>query len=217
MALHCGPPGQVLRNRERFLSALGMDAQALVCARQVHGAQIRLVEPADRGKGAVDPESALPDTDALITAQRGIPIAIFTADCLPVFLSAPEVPGIGLVHAGWRGTAAGIVTRTLERMCREFGIAVPQVYAVFGPAIRACCYEVGAEFQGTFPAHVQRRNERLFCDLIAANTAQLLSAGVPAAHISDSGICTACFPETYFSHRRRPDTAGRMMSVMMLI
>ncbi len=216
MSLHHGDTGASLENRRTFLEAYGIDYRQLVCARQVHASGVYRAQAQDRGRGAMEYATACPETDGFITGEKNVPLAIFTADCLPVFLYAPQYPCIGLVHAGWRSTAAGIVAKTLACMREAFGVTAQQVYAGFGPAIRQCCYEVGAQFRDTFPGQVSERQGRLFFDLVAANTAQLLEAGVRREFISDCGICTGCRCGDYFSHRRQPLPGGRMLSVMML-
>ncbi|HEX4807509.1 MAG TPA: peptidoglycan editing factor PgeF [Bryobacteraceae bacterium] len=153
--------------------------------------------------------------DALVSREIGQSIGIRTADCVPILLLYPEHRAVAAVHAGWRGTADAILLRTLETMRREFGTAPESVYAAIGPAIQACCYEVGSEVSERFaplfpewPAEPGRRN----VDLPEANRRHLMNAGVPNDHIYNCGLCTHCHAELFFSYRREPQNPGRMLS-----
>jgi YfiH family protein len=205
-----------LRNRALFLSLLCIDERSLVCAKQVHRSQVRYATENDRGKGALTEETALSGTDALITDIRGLPLAIFSADCLVVFLYDPKKSAIGLVHAGWRGTRDGIVSKTLAAMKSMFNTRPQDVYAGFGPSIRRCCYQVGPEFQSFFPGDVTEISNAYYFDIAGANKKQLLSNGVPEINMFDSRLCTLCRSDDFFSFRKEGDAYGRMMSVIML-
>jgi hypothetical protein len=124
---------------------------------------------------------------------------------------------VAAVHAGWRGTAAGIVRRAAARMTDWFETDPADLYAAIGPCIRECCYEVGlevaSEFTEVFPEWPPLAGKR-HLNLVEANRRQLQAAGVLAGHISDSGLCTFCLPEYFFSFRREPANAGRMLSAI---
>lgn len=211
-----GDSEAALNNRRTFLEGSGVDAARLVCARQVHGAQIACVTDPDAGRGADSPESAFADTDALITDRRRLPLAIFTADCLPVFLYDAQKQVIGLVHAGWRGTKENITGKTVHAMMNNYGCQPENIYAGFGPAIRGCCYQVGEEFKDRFQHGLVQREDGLYLDLVKINTEQLLRREVKRLNIFDSSMCTACGPEGYFSYRREGQSSGRGMSVLMI-
>ncbi len=216
MSLRHGDTRKTLDNRRIFLAGLGIDYRDLVCAKQVHGANISCVGDNDKGKGALAWDSGLAQTDGLITDKVGVPLAIFTADCLSTFLYEPQRRVIALVHAGWRGTKATILTRALALMQDKFNIPSENLLAGFGPAIRNCCYEVGEEFREFFDCGSSRANNSYRLDLIALNRRQLLEAGVREDNISDCGICTSCSNKEFFSFRREGESCGRMMSVAML-
>ena len=160
--------------------------------------------------------SVCPDADAFVTNERGLPIAIRTADCVPVFIYDPKKNVIGLAHAGWKGTKVEIAAKTVQTMRDKFNCECYDLQAAIGPALRPCCYEVGREFLGYFPNDVAERNGKLYLDTIQANRRQLIQAGIKNENIEDSGICTICSPN-YFSFRRDADQSGRMISVMMLL
>ncbi len=188
----------------------GMDIPQVFWRKQVHGDNILVARD---GVGA---SKGCPDADAYITDEKNLPIAIRTADCVPVFIFDPRHRVIGLAHAGWRGTYKAIATKTAQRMQEKYASQASSLKIVLGPSIRKCCYQVGEEFRDYFPAYVQDRGGFLYADMIGANRDQLLQAGVRAENILDSGICTCCNKD-YFSFRRDGAKAGRMISLMMLM
>jgi len=144
--------------------------------------------------------------DALVTALAGVPVSIRTADCYPILLADNRNRAVAAVHAGWRGTAARIVIRTLEEMHRLYGTAAADVYATIGPGIGECCYEVGADVARQFGLEAGR------IDLAAINRRQLLDAGVAEHSIDVLGGCTKCDAHLFHSYRRDQLAAGRMVS-----
>lgn len=216
MSLSYGDTSESLKNRENFLKELGIDYRDLVCARQIHSNYIRYAREEDEGKGALSYESAIADTDAFITDKRNVPLAIFTADCLSLFLYDPKTPAIGLVHAGWRSSKENIVTKAIKLMQEKFYTLTEYLYVGFGPNIRSCCYEVGKEFVNFFPGNIIERDDRYYLDLVSINKKQVLDIGVKELNIFDSGICTSCQNEEFFSYRKEGKSCGRMMSVIML-
>lgn len=204
LGLHVGDAGErVIANRREFLAAALAGEKAPVVADQVHGVAVAMVSAADAGRGWERRVGALPGTDALVTREPGLPLAILVADCAPVALVAPG--GIvGAVHAGWRGLAAGLLEATLARMA-ELGGSPETVSAVVGPCIRGCCYEIGEEVWRQFPEACLRpgsRPDRRRLDLLAAVRERLADAGAPRQHVHAPGLCTACHSTLFFSHRR---------------
>ena len=195
MSLVYGDTKDSLANRNYFLSNLDIGYRDLVCAKQVHGSCVRYAKEEDRGKGALSYDSSVTDTDALITDRKNLPLVIFTADCLSIFLYDPTTSAVGLVHAGWRSTRENIVTKTVQLMQQQFNSQTSNLYVGFGPAIRGCCYEV---------------------DLLGINKKQLLDLGVRETNIFDSNICTFCQNEDFFSYRKEGTACGRMIAVIML-
>lgn len=216
MSLCYGNTSDSLNNRKSFLSNLGINYNDLVCAKQVHGSQIKYAKEEDRGRGALGYDSSVSDIDAFITDKKNLPLAIFTADCLPVFLYEPATSAIGLIHAGWRSSKKGIAVTTIELMKKYFNSRADNLYVWFGPAIRECCYEVGEEFNNLRPYGIAERNSRWYLDLVGINKKQVLDLGVKEINIFDPKICTSCQNEEFFSYRREGKTCGRMMSVIML-
>ena len=123
--------------------------------------------------------------DALVTATPGVGISVRTADCFPILLVDSDTRAVAAVHAGWRGTAAGVVTSTLARMRNEFGTDAGNVYAAIGPGIGQCCYEVGVDVAQQFGMA-----EAGHLDLAVENRKQLTAAGLDPGKIEQVGVCT---------------------------
>ena len=164
----------------------------------------------------------VPPADGHLTDDPHVALAIQTADCVPVLVADPRTGRIGAAHAGWKGTASGIAGVLARRMIAA-GSRAEDLVALFGPAIRAGCYEVGEEviqaFEESFPAEAgflapAGRAGHAQLDLIAANRTVLLRAGVSPDRIHDTGLCTACRPDLFPSWRRDGPGAGRMWSVI---
>lgn len=215
MSLVYGDTKGALKNREYFLQGLGINYQDLVCARQVHGSCARYVRDEDKGRG-VSYGTAVADTDALVTDKKNLALAVFTADCLSIFLYDAKTPAIGLIHAGWQSTKENIAAKTLRLMQREFHTRLEDLSVGFGPAIRSCCYEVGGDFADFFPDGLTTRNNRYYLDLVGINKKQILASGAQEVNIFDSCHCTSCQNKDFFSYRKEGKNCGRMMSVIML-
>ena len=179
-----------------------------VTVRQIHSADVWNAHP------LTDRQC---EGDALVTDDLNRRIGVRTADCVPILLLDANKRAVAAVHAGWRGTVAAIVTRTLEKMRADFGTSTADVRAAIGPCIRECCYEVGPEVASQFapifpewPTVIGKQH----LDLVEANRRHLTFAGVPDSQIFDSGLCTVCLPEHFFSYRREPQNPGRMLSVI---
>lgn len=190
-----------------FGTRLG-NPQADVTLRQIHSADVCNA----RGLG-----DRACQGDALATSELSRAIGVRTADCVPILLLDARRRAVAAVHAGWRGTAAGISQRALANMREWFESEPGDVYAAIGPCIRVCCYEVGIEvasaFASLFPEWMAVSGKR-HVDLPEANRRQLRAAGMAESQISDSGLCTACLSEQFFSFRREPSNPGRMVSAI---
>lgn len=216
MSLSYGDTQRSLDNRRAFLGKSGIDLRNLVCAKQAHGAGVHYATEKDAGRGALDYQDSIADTDAFITDKKDLALAVFTADCLSISLYDPLRPAIGLIHAGWRSTKQNIVKKTVRLMQEHFASDPGGLKAVLGPAIRGCCYEVGEEFKGIFADAVTKRGDRYYLDLSLVNTRELRECGVSGENISDSKLCTSCRDGQLFSFRREGESCGRMMAVAVL-
>lgn len=216
MSLNYGDVRESLSNRRSFLGSLGINYRGLVCAKQIHSANIKRAGLLEKGAGALVYKTALTDTDAIITNKKNLPVVILSADCLSVFFYDPVSRSIGLVHAGWQGTQKNIVLKTIAAMRSEFNARPEDIQIFFGPAIRSCCYQVKEEFQDKFREGLLLRKEGFFLDLAGINEKQLIRGGVDPAKIEDCSICTGCLNKEYFSFRKEGPFCGRIMSVLML-
>jgi YfiH family protein len=204
-------------NRRRFLSALGLAPDCLATVAQAHSAEFHIIigrthqwNPNTRG-------------DALVTAERGVALAVQVADCFPVLISDSQTGTIAAVHAGWRGALARILLRTLSGMKHKLGVDPARVIVAIGPGIRRCCLEVGPEVAGPFEAafpraglcspHPNHRGKHLL-DIPKALTLQLAEAGVPQEAVYDLGLCTRCHTDEFLSYRAEGSGTGRMMGVI---
>lgn len=179
-----------------------------VTLRQVHS------DIALNARGLRDREQ---EGDALVTDEIGRAVGVRTADCVPILLLDRSKRAVSAVHAGWRGTAAHIMARTIEAFRNEFGSEPAGILAAIGPCIRPCCYEVGTEVAERFAdgfkterAHTGKWN----LDLAGANRSHMLENGLLPHHIFDFGACTACRADDFFSYRREPENPGRMISAI---
>ncbi|MBU1091160.1 MAG: polyphenol oxidase family protein, partial [Candidatus Omnitrophica bacterium] len=121
MSLSYGDTKDSLDNRKQFLEEHNIDYKNLVCAKQIHSDCVAYVDQRDQGKGALSFQDAIDDTDGLISGRSNLALAIFTADCLPVFLYDAKTPAIGMIHAGWRSSKEQISAKAVESMQQRFG------------------------------------------------------------------------------------------------
>jgi len=175
-----------------------------VTLRQIHSASVL------NAHGLTDRSQ---EGDALITDEMHRSIGIRTADCVPILLVDSVHRAVAAIHAGWRGTAAGIAERTVHGLEHTFGTTPANLHAAIGPCIRSCCYEVGEDVAHRFaPIFSERKpvKGKHMLDLPEANRRQLQTAGLSPEHIYDCGRCTACETDLFFSYRRQPEEPGRM-------
>jgi polyphenol oxidase len=188
---------EVRENRRRLAAALGIDPHHVLIGRQVHEAQVRRHDAPTEPSAYAEPAPGLPDADGHATDRPGLVPLVFVADCLPVALAGER--GVAMIHCGWRGMAAGIVRRGVEK--------VGASAAAIGPSIGPCCYEVGDEVRDAFARLGDGAADGRMLDLREVARRLLSEAGVAAVEISD--LCTSCNPELFFSHRRDKGRTGR--------
>jgi copper oxidase (laccase) domain-containing protein len=198
-----------LAARAAWSAHLGVQPQDWTCGALVHGAAIRVVGEADRGRGAQDSAHVLTACDGLITETPKLPLYLPVADCGAVLIHRGGArPRLGLFHAGWRGLAAGILREAVRRM-REGADEGATWTAAISPCARAALYAVGPEVLALAPATaVQRRGGGGFVDIGAWCVAELCAAGLATAAVHDCGLDTLADARC-FSHRREGPTGGR--------
>lgn len=215
----------VRQNRLLFAATLGIGPEQVVCGRQVHSTNIAPVGRAQLGRGFLDAEQALPDTDGLVTDEHGVALLTLFADCVPVLFYEPKEQVIGVCHCGWRGTVGKIAAKMVQIMVQDYGCRPQMICAAIGPSISRDAYEVDepvlVQFQQAFSFA-----ERLITpvddthgkvDLWEANRLQLLEAGLAEQNIDVSGLCTFQNHQTFFSHRADQGQTGRNGALLMMV
>lgn len=216
LAFHVGDDARrVCDNRANWARELGLQPNLFVAAQQTHGSNIRVVSQNESGRGALSWEDALPDCDALITAEVGVPLLILVADCAPVLLVDPIRRVCAVVHAGWRGALAGVAGKTVETMRHEFGSQPRDVLAAIGPCLSIENLEVGEEVAAMVEAKnantVVRASEwaKPHLDLRGLIQSDLVAAGLSASNVEISPLCPKERNDSFFSHRGQNGRAGR--------
>lgn len=214
--LHTGDgKSAVLENRRRFLKVLKVPPEDIVTLKQVHGKSVVWARDEDRGRGAADYEDSLAPADAVLTAEKNLPLVIFTADCCPLFFFEKKRRIAGLAHAGWKGTELDIAGLVVGEITDRGGSA-GDILCAIGPSIGPCCYEVGEDLAGRFEdPFIRKEKGKMFLDLPGINRALLIKHGIPEKNILASSFCASCHNDLCYSHRKEGRT-GRMASVIMM-
>ena len=220
IGIHRGDEFQnVLKNYEILGKSLGFDIQKTALSKQTHSDTVRNVGAEDWGTGLFKPE--FPPCDALITNTPGTALVVFTADCTPVLLWDCVTGAVGAVHAGWRGTAAGIAGKTVLAMAEAFGCRPENIKAAIGPNIGKCCFETDYDVPEAILAAygkdaegcIEKRNKKYYVNLKAINALDLGRAGVTDISVSDN--CTACENHRFWSHRVTRGLRGSQGAVIV--
>ena len=226
-SLNLGPsrgddPDAVRENYRRFFAALGLDPRRAVLAKQVHETTVRAVTEDDAGKGLYRERGYT--ADALVTNERNLPLVVFSADCGILLLHDPETGAVGAVHAGWRGCAAGIVEKAVRELTRLYGVRPSNLRAAVGPCIGVCCFETDSDVPDAMRAALGQDAApflkkdaapgKWHVDLAGLNRLWLCRAGVPAEQIDVCGLCTACDPTRFWSHRKMGEARGVQAAVI---
>ncbi len=197
-------PENVAENRRRFAAALGFDAGQMAWSRQVHGDAIKRVTAPGGDAGY----------DALVTNVPGILLVVSVADCSSILIYDRENKAMAAIHAGWKGSAAGIVAKTLKLMALEYGSKGANCYAYLGACISAEAFEVDEDVASQFAAPFKRYDasrQKYLVDLKKVNAAGCLEFGIPAGQIEMSAFCTVLDNKDFFSHRKEKGVTGRGM------
>ncbi|MFA5593649.1 MAG: peptidoglycan editing factor PgeF [Trueperaceae bacterium] len=200
-------PDKVERNRDLLLSELGFERAQVSAFHQVHGDRVYTGGPTWFHEKA----------DAAVSADPNELLVVSVADCLPMLFHDPVTGAVGAAHCGWRGTVAGLASTVVQRMAAEFGSEPADLRVVMGPGVAGACYQVGAEVVerfalAGFPDHVawpDAETGKYRLDIKAANRWSLERAGVTPGNVTDTGLCTHCHPERFYSYRRDAGVTGR--------
>lgn len=215
------PAENVRENYKRICSAIDINFDNLVFAKQVHGCNVKVVGRSDLGRDVGESGG----WDGLATNETGVPLVTLYADCVPVFLFDPVKKVVALVHSGWRGTAGRIGAEAVKLLVNTFGSKPGDILAGIGPSIGRCCFEVDSHtaeiFRDTFNeagSIVHESGEGKYnVDLWSANALILAESGVNPLNIEIAGICTACNSAMFFSYRRDRGKTGRNAAIVQLI
>ena len=210
-------------NYRRFCAVIGADVRNVVLAKQVHETTVRVCTMSDAGKGLWSERDYT--TDALVTNEKNLPLAVFSADCGIILLHDPIAQCIGAVHAGWRGCAGGIVEKAVQAMVEHYGADPSRIRAALGPCIGQCCFETDSDVPGAMVAAlgedanacIQSRGAKWHVDLAGMNRLWLLRAGILPENMEACGLCTACRRDWFWSHRKMGDARGVQSAMISLI
>lgn len=197
----------VMKNRERFYAALGINGGGFAHANQIHSANSTVITAPGLYK----------ECDALITAQADLYLVISVADCLPVMIYDKHTGTIANIHSGWRGTQKGIVCKAIEKMKNEFASRPEDMIVFVGPGISADNFEVGEKvaemFEEKYVKQPQQLLRKFFVDIKQCVVDQLLTSGVMESNIEVSPYCTYSSNDMH-SYRRDKEKSGRMFAVI---
>jgi len=192
--------------------AAGIHDGRIVTMKQVHGDNV--IEVKDKNLKEAG------EADGMVTGENDIYLGVLTADCVPILMVAPERNLAAAVHAGWRGTLAGIAEKAVVFFEREHGVLPAELEAALGPSIGPCCYEVKDDVAGPLMKRWGRlstpsvavRDGKTYVDLRRLNRDILRAVGIPGNRLFQIGPCTACSPDDFFSYRRVGGETGRQLS-----
>jgi len=215
----------VLKNRQLMAQSVGIPLESFVMLNQVHGVSVAVATYEMKGLGALDRESAIHATDAIISNQPGICLFIMAADCVPLLFYDPIKKAIGAAHAGWRGTVNQMAAATVQKMHDVFDCNYENIRVVIGPSIGPCCYHVGGEVIdhilrsfGTTDELISFENNdsSAYFNLWRANQLQLMNMGILTENIAIAELCTCCNHIDFYSSRFSKGITGRFGAGIML-
>jgi len=211
----------VLENHKRLSEVVKIPMENFVFCKQVHSGNVALITDQQKGAGVFSRETAISNTDALITVEPNLCLTVFAADCVPILLFDPMKKALAAVHSGWKGTVAKILTNAIERMQGEYGTDPQYLIAGIGPSIGPESYEVDTPviqaFKAAFPKEdfvVMKDETHGMLDLWKANKYQLLQKGVLEENIEIARIDTFQNAKEFFSDRRQRPTGRFAASIM---
>lgn len=185
-------------------------------ATQVHGIEVEIITDQDVELLAKKPR------DGLITSKRGIVLATYHADCVPIYFYDRVKKVIGMAHSGWKGTLNNISKVMIDSFQLNFESNLNDIIVAIGPSIGSCCYEIGHDveslFRERFPDEdniVLFRNEKMYLDLWKTNKINLLNTGIKDENIIESLFCTSCNTDILYSYRKE-NTKNRMIGAITL-
>lgn len=210
----------VRENYRRLAEGLGVDLNRFTLTRQIHDTQVSVVGESEVGMGLHKPFSW--DSDAIITSIPNTPLCGFSADCTLTLFYDPFTHTAGVAHAGWRGMAAGILPVTVETMVEKLGTHRDTLIAVIGPSIRQECFETDADVPEAMEKDIGekvlkfiiKKGAKFHVDLQGIGCMLLKNSGLKPENVIDSGICTMCSQDEFWSHRGTHGVRGVQAGVI---
>ena len=215
----------VIRNHEIFANVIGVNPKNIVTDNQTHTTNVKVVTKDDCGKG-IYRDRNYTDIDGLITNEKGIVLATYYADCVPLLIVDTKNKAIGLSHSGWRGTVGKIGKVTIEKMGELYGTKPEDIVACIGPSICQKCYEISEEvavqFKEAFPDNIKeilidKGNGKYQLDLWECNRINFKEAGVLPENIKVTDICTCHNTDVLFSHRGHNGKRGNIGAFLSIV
>lgn len=215
----------VIRNHEIFVNVIGVNPKNIVTGNQTHTTNVKVVTKDDCGKG-IYRDRNYTDIDGLITNEKGIVLATYYADCVPLLIVDTKNKAIGLSHSGWRGTVGKIGKVTIEKMGELYGTKPEDIVACIGPSICQKCYEISEEvavqFKEAFPDNIKeilidKGNGKYQLDLWECNRINFKEAGVLPENIKVTDICTCHNTDVLFSHRGHNGKRGNLGAFLSIV
>jgi YfiH family protein len=202
------------RNQNELALHLGYSLERLVHMKQVHGDKIVIINSSTEA-------GEIPICDAIMTQEKNRPLMVMVADCIPVLIYDPHQEAIAAVHAGRAGVFTEIIPKTIKKMHKNYGSKAKDLLIILGPSIHQCCYEVGDEIKeeaetSGYGYAIKSDRQRHYLDLISIVNKQLDACGVEKKHIEESGYCTACNTDIFYSYRAEKNICGRFAGIIML-
>lgn len=212
----------VRENYRRLAEALGVDEKRFTLTRQIHETEVSVVGEEQVGMGLHRPMAWR--SDAIVTALPDTPLCGFYADCVVTLLYDPATHTAGVAHAGWRGMAGGILPKTVEVMVARLGARRESLIAVLGPSIRQECFETDADVPEAMERllgvavrpYIREKGAKFHVDLQGIGVKLLRDAGLAPENVIDSGLCTMCHSDEFWSHRATRGVRGVQGGVICL-
>ena len=212
----------VRENYRRLAEALGVDEKRFTLTRQIHETEVSVVGEEQVGMGLHRPMAWR--SDAIVTALPDTPLCGFYADCVVTLLYDPATHTAGVAHAGWRGMAGGILPKTVEVMVARLGARRESLIAVLGPSIRQECFETDADVPEAMERllgvavrpYIREKGAKFHVDLQGIGVKLLRDAGLAPENVIDSGLCTMCHSDEFWSHRATRGVRGVQGGVLCL-
>ncbi|MEZ4357042.1 MAG: peptidoglycan editing factor PgeF [Eubacteriales bacterium] len=211
----------VLSNYNILADLLDLDTQSFVLVNGDHTSRVVYVDEDVKGMG-ISRENLMSVSDGMTTDKQDLVLTSTHADCVPVYFLDPTKPAISITHAGWRGTYAHIVLKTIDMMQEKYASNPEDILVAVGPCIGKCCFKVGADvadmFKNEFGEDVISLKEgNKYVDLISCIVDDLIDFGILEEHINVANMCTCCKEEDFFSHRRDNGITGTMLAAISLV